>query len=220
MLIEKFVHSCLRLTVGTDALLFDPGKFGFIDGRVDPKTLAGANVVVITHAHPDHLDPAALKTILAGGGQVVGNAEVRDKLAGEGITVKVFEEGVRRFGAFELRAIPVPHEPILAKETPQVTAFLVNGRLLNCGDSFDDALLAHAGVEALALPVMAPYLTELKVMAFAKAMRPKFALPLHDGHARDFFVEQRYDTYEPFFREAGIEFVRLAKPGDAFELAE
>lgn len=220
MRIEKFVHSCLRLTVGENALLFDPGKFGFIDGRVDPKTLAGANVVVITHAHPDHLDPAALKTILAGGGKVVGNAEVRDALAGESIAVEVFEEGVRRFGAFELRAIPVPHEPILAKETPRVTAFLINGRLLNCGDSFDDALLAHAGVEALALPVMAPYLTELKVMAFAKAMRPKFALPLHDGHARDFFVEQRYDTYEPFFREAGIEFVRLAKPGDAFDLAE
>ena len=35
MHIEKFVHSCLRLTVGADALLFDPGKFGFIDGRVD-----------------------------------------------------------------------------------------------------------------------------------------------------------------------------------------
>ena len=220
MHIEKFVHSCLRLTVGADALLFDPGKFGFIDGRVDPKTLAGANVVVITHAHPDHLDPAALKTILAGGGQVVGNAEVRDKLAGEGLAVEVFDEGVRRFGAFELRAIPVPHEPILSKDTPRVTAFLVNGRVLNCGDSFDDALLPHAGVEALALPVMAPYLTELKVMAFAKAMRPKFALPLHDGHARDFFVEQRYDTYKPFFREAGIEFVRLAKPGDAFDLAE
>ena len=220
MRIEKFVHSCLRLTSGGDTLLFDPGKFSFIDGRVDPKALAGAGFVVITHAHPDHLDPAALKIILAGGGQVVGNAEVRDKLASEGIAVDLFEEGVRRFGAFELRAIPVPHEPILAKDTPRVTAFLVNDRLLNCGDTFDDALFAYAGIEAPALPVMAPYLTELKVMAFAKAMRPKFALPLHDGYARDFFVEQRYDTYEPFFREAGIEFVPLAKPGDAFDLAE
>jgi L-ascorbate metabolism protein UlaG (beta-lactamase superfamily) len=220
MRIEKFAHSCLRLTSGGQTLLFDPGKFGFVDGRVDPKALAGANFVLIAHAHPDHLDPAALKIILSAGGQVVGNSEVRDKLAGEGIAVEVFEDGIRQFGAFELRAIPVPHEPILAKETPRVTAFLVNDRLLNCGDSFDDALLAHAGVEVLALPVMAPYLTELKVMAFAKAMRPKFALPLHDGHARDFFVEQRYDTYEPFFREAGIELVRLAEPGDSFNLAE
>ena len=119
MRIEKFVHSCLRLTSGGDTLLFDPGKFSFIDGRVDPKALAGAGFVVITHAHPDHLDPAALKIILAGGAQVVGNAEVRDKLASEGIAVDLFEEGVRRFGAFELRAIPVPHEPILAKDTPR-----------------------------------------------------------------------------------------------------
>ena len=45
MRIEKFVHSCLRLTLDGKRLLFDPGKFSFVDGRVDPRDLDRKSVV-------------------------------------------------------------------------------------------------------------------------------------------------------------------------------
>ncbi|OJU13661.1 MAG: MBL fold metallo-hydrolase [Caulobacterales bacterium 68-7] len=219
MRIEKFVHSCLRITSDGQRLLFDPGKFSFVDGRVDPRQLADADIVAITHDHPDHLDFDALRvivgdrpvTLLANGGAAKA---LRDK----GFAPTTFEDGERTFGAFRLQAIPALHAPILAKETPRVTAFCVNERLLHVGDSFDDSLHRFAGIELLAMPVMAPFLTELDVYEFAKAMKPKTLIPLHDGYARDFFIEQRYDTYEPFLKEAGISLQRLAWPGDAVEV--
>lgn len=97
-------------------------------------------------------------------------------------------------------------------------AFLVNDRLLNVADSVGEVLHAFRHVEVLALPVMAPFLTEITVFEFAKSMRPKHVVQVHDGYARDFFLTQRYDTYEPYFKKAGILFHRLEQPGDGFDL--
>lgn len=114
----------------------------------------------------------------------------------------------------------MPHEAVLEDEPPQVTAFLINGRVLNVADSFDDAFLRYRGVDVLALPVMAPFLTEIRVCGFATAMRPKHVIPLHDGYARDYFIAQRYDAYEPYLREQRIVLERLSKPGDSFTFSE
>ncbi len=46
---------------------------------------------------------------------------------------------------------------------------------------------------------MAPFLTELRVMDFALKMKPRHAVPLHDGHVHDWFITQRYDAYAPYF---------------------
>jgi L-ascorbate metabolism protein UlaG (beta-lactamase superfamily) len=218
MIVEKFVHSCLRLTLGGEKLLIDPGKFSFVDGRVKPTILNDVSGVVITHDHPDHLDVDALKIILRGRhARVFGTAALAAKLDSVDIYVEVLDQPMARCGPFTIRSIPVKHEAILANNLPSAVAVLINDRLLHCGDSFDDALLQFAGVEVLALPVMAPFLTELRVMDFALKMAPKRVVPLHDGHVRDWFVTQRYDTYATYFKQAGIDFVRLEEPGARFE---
>lgn len=110
-----------------------------------------------------------------------------------------------------------PPPPILADSLPRNTAFLVDERVLNVGDSFDPALLEHKGVEVLVLPVMAPYLTELIAYDFGRRMEPRAVVPVHDGYARDAFVKRRYDTYETFFKKVGIQFHRLDAPGAGIE---
>jgi hypothetical protein len=65
---------------------------------------------------------------------------------------------------------------------------------------------------------MAPFLTEIGAHEFARSMRPSHVLPVHDGYARDWFLTQRYDTYEPYFEKAGMTFHRLQQPGDGFDL--
>lgn len=151
---------------------------------------------MFTHDHPDHLHLEALQTILGRSGtEVIGNGEVAARLGEEGIRVTVMEEGTRQVGAFTLQAIPAAHELILSDATPRNTAFLVNGLALNCGDSFQDPLLAFRGVRLLVLPVMAPFLTELGVMDFARRMVPEAVLPVYDGYAKPFFLTQRYETY-------------------------
>lgn len=115
-------------------------------------------------------------------------------------------------------ALPVTHEPILSDSLPRCTAFLVNERVLNPSDSFQSSLFAFEGVELLVLPVMAPFLTELTVVDFARRMRPRQVLPVHDGYAKDFFLEQRYETYGPYFDKLGIRFHALAEPGAGVDL--
>jgi L-ascorbate metabolism protein UlaG (beta-lactamase superfamily) len=217
--ITKYVHSCLLFEHEEEALLFDPGLYSFIEGRVTPEHFRDVSTIVITHTHPDHLNPDALGTIVSlSGAQVIGNGEVAKALAGVDIPVQVLDEGVVTRGAFTLRAIPTPHEPILADVLPQHTAYLVNDRVLNGADSFGEPLLPYAGTEVLVLPVMAPFLTEVRAFDYAQRMRPRQIIPVHDGYSRDFFIAQRYDNYAARFAAIGVEFHRLAQPGDGVEI--
>jgi L-ascorbate metabolism protein UlaG (beta-lactamase superfamily) len=198
-----------------DKLLFDPGNYSFIEGRVSPETFQDVSTIVITHSHPDHLALEPLKHILAlSSADVVTNGEVAAILDDEGIAATTIEEGTLTAGAFRLRAIPTPHEAILADTVPRHTAFLVNDRVLNCGDSFADPLLPYAGVDVAIMPVMAPFLTEVGVAAFARRMRPRQVIPVHDGYAKEFFVNQRYANYDKVFTTMNIQFHKLAEPGD------
>jgi L-ascorbate metabolism protein UlaG (beta-lactamase superfamily) len=218
--ISKYVHSCLLFEHEGDKLLFDPGNYSFIEGRVTPETFRDVSTVVITHGHPDHLALEPLKRMLAlSGADVVTNGEVAEILHGEGIDATTIEEGTLTAGAFTLRAIPTPHEAILADTVPRHTAFLVNDRVLNCGDSFAEPLWPYTGVEVLILPVMAPFLTEVGAAAFARRMRPRRVIPVHDGYAKEFFVRQRYDNYVRVFTAMDIEFHQLAEPGASVEVA-
>ena len=57
MKLTKFAHSCVRLDQGDRALVIDPGIFA------DTETaLRGADAVLITHEHADHVDEAAVRT--------------------------------------------------------------------------------------------------------------------------------------------------------------
>ncbi|RYF75875.1 MAG: MBL fold metallo-hydrolase, partial [Cytophagaceae bacterium] len=64
MKITKYIHSCLLLEKDGQQLLFDPGKFSFIEGLVQPETFRHVAQVIITHDHPDHLDVDILKQIV------------------------------------------------------------------------------------------------------------------------------------------------------------
>lgn len=219
MTITKYIHSCLLLEKAGRQLLFDPGKFSFIEGLVDPSAFAGVSYIIITHDHPDHLDVNALKQIVAlSQAEVWSTEEVVEKLKPEGIAVQLIQEGNCQLGPFALQAISVSHEPILGDELPTMFAFLIDGSVLNVADSFSDRLLAYKGIELLMLPVTAPFLTELSVASFAEAMQPKQIIPLHDGYIKSFFVTQRYDNYEPYFKKLGIVFHRLEQPGQSVSI--
>jgi hypothetical protein len=127
----------------------------------------------------------------------------------------VLNEGEHTAGPFRLRAISTPHEAILADRLPQHTAYLINEQVLNAVDSFGEPLLAYAGIDTLIMPVMAPFLTEVRAFEFARSMRPRQVIPIHDGYSRDFFLRLRHDNYAQQFERIGVTFHRLMEPGES-----
>ncbi|MDX6712820.1 MAG: hypothetical protein QOH96_3836 [Blastocatellia bacterium] len=220
MRISKYIHSCLLIEKGEDKILFDPGRFSFIEGLVKPEQFEHLSAIVLTHQHPDHIDDEALAKILANNASavVLANTEIRTRLAQKGIATEVFETGSRALGSFTLAAFDAPHAPLLNATPPQNTAYLVDNSFLHPGDSFADSLDAVKNTIVLALPVMAPWNTELEVAAFAGRIRPRRVIPIHDGYAKDFFRRMRYENFENYFSKQGIEFLRLDTPGASVEV--
>ncbi|GIG88216.1 MBL fold metallo-hydrolase [Plantactinospora endophytica] len=219
MRITKFLHSCLLVEQDGVRLLLDPGRFSFVEGRVRPDDFGRLDAVALTHHHPDHADPTALAEIVRRtGAPLLGNQETAEVLRGAGLDVAVLAPGEHRIGALRLDAVPADHEPVLDDSTPRNTAYLVDGRLLHCGDSLHPGLLAYRGVRVAAVPVMAPFLTERAVAGFVAQLQPGGVLPVHDGFARDFFLRQRYDTYRRYVERLGITFHELAEPGASLTL--
>jgi L-ascorbate metabolism protein UlaG (beta-lactamase superfamily) len=131
----------------------------------------------------------------------------------------LFEEGERTIGDFRVTAVAASHAPILGGEPPSNTAFLVNDMILNPGDSFSDALDRFAGTPVLLLPIMAPWENELEMSAFVQRMRPQVVIPIHDGQAKPFFVDHRYQILAEEFDKDGIHFINLRGSGDSYECA-
>ena len=92
MRITKYGHSCLHISEGSASILIDPGAFsqGF-------ETLSGLTAVLVTHQHPDHLDPKRLPLLLRGnpGATLYADAGSVDLLAKEGITATPVASGDR-----------------------------------------------------------------------------------------------------------------------------
>ena len=219
MRIAKYIHSCLLVTEGNDTILFDPGKFSFIEGRVMPEQFSHVNTVIITHNHPDHVDVGMLRTIVAQShATVFGNAATQAALSKEQISVTLLADGMQQTPNFTIRAIPAPHAAILADELPDNTAYVINDVFLNPGDSFAPALAALRGIKSAAIPSMAPWTTELAIADFAASLAPKSIIPVHDGYAKDFFLQQRYQNFTRHFTKQGATFEQLYNPGDYVDL--
>jgi L-ascorbate metabolism protein UlaG (beta-lactamase superfamily) len=182
MRLRKFGHSCILLEERNESLLFDPGQVDFLDQTATPDTFASVSLIVVTHWHPDHADPDLIRRIVErSGAKVLANADGQRELRSAGVEATVPEDGLRSFGAFKLHVVRSLHAPILGSVPPENTAYLVNDRLLNPGDSFDGRLAEFKGVPVLALPVSAPWTTELDVAGFAERVGPRKVVPVHDG---------------------------------------
>jgi L-ascorbate metabolism protein UlaG (beta-lactamase superfamily) len=215
MKITKYLHSCLLVEKEGGRLLFDPGKFSFVEGLVRPESFQGIQAIVLTHGHPDHLHTGALQKIADTNPQaeILTNAETAKLLSAAGMKATVYEQGERAVGTFSLQAIPARHDAILGGDPPQNTAYLIDEALLNPGDSFSPELHPFAGVPVLIVPVMAPWGNELQMMSFVEAMKPRVVVPVHDGFAKAFFIAQRYEFFADEFGQRGITFADLQQPG-------
>jgi L-ascorbate metabolism protein UlaG (beta-lactamase superfamily) len=219
MKISKYLHSCLVFEQDGFKLLFDPGTFSFAEGIVTPDMFKEVDAVIITHIHPDHFDPENLKKIIElSEAKLYTNSQVAAETEKLGLHAELIMEGNLTIGPFNLKAMPVIHEPLLDNPTPEMTAFVINDKVLHPVDSFEEKLLEYKGIELVILPTMAPFCTEIKIADFADHLQPKRILPVHDGFAKEFFLKQRYDNYAKHFDTKGIKFINIKPLGESVDV--
>jgi L-ascorbate metabolism protein UlaG (beta-lactamase superfamily) len=168
-------HSCVLLDTGAARLLIDPGTFasGF-------EGLTGLDAVLVTHAHPDHLDVERLAPLLranpdarllvdaGSGGQLGVDHEVLEP--GDAVEVAGARVEVLGSGA---HAVIHPDVPVIPNN-----AYLVDGTHLHPGDAFPDV---PGPVEVLFLPTAAPWLKAAEAVEHLRAVSPRVAVPVHEG---------------------------------------
>jgi len=177
MNITKFGHSCLLVEEGSVRLLIDPGIFS--DGFQE---ISPIDAILITHLHPDHCDPAALRGLIEQNPQtkVYSNDDVRALLEKEGMSVIVPKDREKiDVSGVSIRSYQNTHAEIYRTlPRPQCTGFLIADRFYYGGDNLD---VPDAPVDILALPVVAPWGKTVDFIDFAVAIHPRIVFPVHDA---------------------------------------
>lgn len=223
MRITKFGHSCLFIEAAATAgqegearILIDPGSYVFLDAPIKPEDLPQCNVLLLTHEHPDHTYPEALKVILQKSKPIIlTNTGVQKVLREHGIESEVLARGEERtLHGVTIRAVACDHGHLADHiPLPEQSGFLIANKLFHPGDCVSPSEDVHA--EILAVPVAAPWMKISEGLEFVKKIKPKVAIPIHDAILR--WPERPwYTVFATGLEGSGIEFVPL-KLGEARE---
>ena len=222
MKLTKFTHACVRLERAGSVMVIDPGSFS-PPGELE-EVLSGATAILITHEHFDHLDAgkvvAALESTadlhlwapdgVAGSlrGQLSDAAVTRVHIALPETAFTAAGFAVRTFGS--QHALIHAHIPMVAN-----LGYLIEDAVYHPGDSF---VVPHgARVEALLVPVHAPWSKTAEVIDFVIGVRAPRAFPIHDALLNETGLKLVEGHVGRLGGHYGTQFEHLS-PGQSIEL--
>ncbi|MTD53136.1 MBL fold metallo-hydrolase [Amycolatopsis pithecellobii] len=167
MHITKFTHACVRVEHAGGVLVIDPGEW------TEPEAVAGADAVLITHEHFDHIDTRHLTAldvpVYAPAGADIPGVEVIGVSGGD-----VFVAA-----GCPVTAIGSEHATVHAGQPSCAhTGYLVADALYHPGDSLQ---LPERPVQTLLLPVHASWLKLAEAIDFVTRVQPEVSLAIHDA---------------------------------------
>jgi L-ascorbate metabolism protein UlaG (beta-lactamase superfamily) len=172
-------HACLLVETADTRILIDPGTFssGFED-------LTDLDAVLVTHQHPDHLDQERLPAMLTANPQARLFVEPDATVAAEFTPGAAFAAGSEaQVGEVTIRGVGGQHAIIHEYVQPignvgYVLSASGEPTLFHPGDMY---AATPPDVDVLAVPINAPWAKISETLAFARAIRPRLAVPIHDG---------------------------------------
>jgi L-ascorbate metabolism protein UlaG (beta-lactamase superfamily) len=186
MKLTKYTHACIRLEKDSGVLVLDPGTFS-----ESAEALAGADAVLVTHEHGDHIDVPAVVDALKDNGNlaVFAPAGVAENLRNEapdaaarintvdpGSSFEAAGFGIRSFGG--QHALIHPQIPVVAN-----VGYLLDENVYHPGDSF--VIPDGINVQTLLVPLHAPWSKAAEVVDFVIGVRAPRAFQIHDGLLND-----------------------------------
>ena len=213
MRLTKMGHACVRLEKDGRILVIDPGTL------TEPEAVDGAEAVLITHEHFDHVELSRLRVAAERTPQleIWTTSAVAEQLEGIGANVHAVGRGdsfdaagfdVSVFG--ELHAMVNPAWPRVAN-----VGFFIDGRTFHPGDAYT---VPEASVETLLLPTNAPWLKAPELIDYVAELSPRRAYSVHDGFLNEAGLDLVDGLLGSLAEDRGADIRRL-KPGEGVDLS-
>jgi L-ascorbate metabolism protein UlaG (beta-lactamase superfamily) len=186
MLITHLGHSAVLVETDNARILIDPGNFSDAWHR-----LTDLDAVLLTHQHPDHLDPQQLPSLLAANpaARVLAEPSILDQVAaGELASLGAAAEALpadrqEAVGDVLISAVGGKHA-VIHRDLPRIgnVGYVLRSEgqptLFHPGDALD---AVPPGVDVLAVPAYGPWAAMKETVDFVRAVGALEGFPIHDG---------------------------------------
>jgi L-ascorbate metabolism protein UlaG (beta-lactamase superfamily) len=176
MRLTKLVHACVRLEKNGAVLVIDPGAYS------GPDSMDGADAVLITHEHFDHMQPDTLRAALSGnpGLRVWAGSSVAGQFTDLGDRVRAVAHGDEFTAAGFTVHVYGSRHALLHPEIPVVenVGFLVDGEVFHPGDALT---VPEDPVGTLLLPISGPWLKLSDMIDYGRAVAPQRGYAIHEA---------------------------------------
>jgi L-ascorbate metabolism protein UlaG (beta-lactamase superfamily) len=211
MQLTKLGHACVRLRKDDRTLVIDPGGL-----TPEDDAITGAEAVLITHEHFDHLEAERLHKALAADPRltvytcravaaILGDAGDRIRTVGEGDALSI--------AGFEVGVVGQKHE-VVHPDVPPVenVGFVIDGEVFHPGDAF-----TVVQAPTLLVPGQAPWMKAPEMIEYLRAVAPRRAYAVHDGLLNEFGLGLLENQLTGEGERQDADFRRL-KPGESVQL--
>jgi L-ascorbate metabolism protein UlaG (beta-lactamase superfamily) len=179
MRITHFGHSAVLVEVGDRRLLIDPGNFS--DSW---HSLRDLDAILVTHQHPDHVDPGHVPALVEANPQarVYVEPQVVDKVPLAGARPLAAGSSVD-LGGVTIAATGGPHA-VIPRDIPRVgniglvVSASAEPTLFHPGDSLADV---PQGVDVVAIPAYGPWAAMHETIDFVRTVGAPQGFLIHEG---------------------------------------
>ncbi|MFJ9889444.1 MBL fold metallo-hydrolase [Streptomyces sp. NPDC091287] len=183
MKLTHFGHACVlaEFDSGERAVrvLLDPGTYS-----ADFEDLTDLDAILLTHEHPDHLDPDRITQLAKTNpaARIIADPGAGDRLREAGLTPEVARPGENLTIATVTVEVLGGEHAVIHPNLPCVTnnAYLLDGRLLHPGDAFTIPP-SDKPLDVLLVPAAGPWMKASEAIDYLRRLAPRVAVPIHQG---------------------------------------
>lgn len=180
MRLTKYGHSCVALEKDGRRIVLDPG------GLTPEDATLGAEAILITHTHVDHLSQQTVRAALERDPEirVFTCWEVAAQLDGLGAALNVVGDGdAVDIAGFDVQVHGEWHA-VTHPDIPRISnvGFLIDSSLFHPGDALT---VPGTPVGTLLVPVHAPWSRTGELIDWIREVGPQQAIAIHDGLLND-----------------------------------